>query len=137
MAIIGAASLTMLPVALELAVELTRNANASSAMLWASSNLFAVVLVLGECPPLLLHTREAHGVAVQGALRGGPDANPPYSMHRALVFQAVVVVAAVVLVCLLEGKQTRRAADERAQGRCAGRTAAESEMQAPPIHEGR
>ena len=48
MAIIGAASLTLLPVALELAVELTRNANASSAMLWASSNLCAVILVLGE-----------------------------------------------------------------------------------------
>ena len=48
MAIIGAASLTLLPVALELAVELTRNANASSAMLWASSNLIGVIFVLGE-----------------------------------------------------------------------------------------
>lgn len=47
MAIIGAASLTLLPVALELAVELTRNANASSAMLWASSNLIGVIFVLG------------------------------------------------------------------------------------------
>ena len=49
MAIIGAASLTLLPVALELAVELTRNANASSAMLWASSNLIGVIFVLGVC----------------------------------------------------------------------------------------
>lgn len=48
MAAIGASSLTLLPVALELAVELTRNANASTAMLWASSNLFSIILVLGE-----------------------------------------------------------------------------------------
>ena len=47
MAVIGACSLTLLPVALELAVELTRNANASTAMLWASSNLFSIILVLG------------------------------------------------------------------------------------------
>ncbi|KZT05289.1 MFS general substrate transporter, partial [Laetiporus sulphureus 93-53] len=37
MAVIGVTSLTMLPVALELAVELTRNADASSAVLWASA----------------------------------------------------------------------------------------------------
>lgn len=47
MAIIGAASLILLPVALELAIEFTRNANASPAMLWASSNLIGVVFVLG------------------------------------------------------------------------------------------
>jgi MFS transporter, FLVCR family, MFS-domain-containing protein 7 len=34
MAILGACSLTMLPVALELACELTRNADGSSALLW-------------------------------------------------------------------------------------------------------
>ena len=54
MAIIGATSLTMLPVAIELAVELTRNADASSAILWASSNLFSIVFVLGASPSSLL-----------------------------------------------------------------------------------
>ncbi|EPS98253.1 hypothetical protein FOMPIDRAFT_1031576 [Fomitopsis schrenkii] len=98
MAAIGASSLTLLPVALELAVELTRNANASTAMLWASSNLFSIILVL-----------------VQGALRDGPDASPPYSMHRATIFQGTAVSAAVVLIFFMEGKQTRRSADERAQ----------------------
>lgn len=34
MAIIGAASIALLPVALELACELTRNADGSSAVLW-------------------------------------------------------------------------------------------------------
>ena len=34
MAVIGACSLTLLPVALELAVEVTRNADVSAALLW-------------------------------------------------------------------------------------------------------
>lgn len=36
MAVIGATGLTLLPAVLELAVELTRNADGSSAILWAS-----------------------------------------------------------------------------------------------------
>lgn len=66
MAILGVCSISMLPVALELAAELTRNANASSAILWAtyvhtmsavrrpdwtglnSVNLFSIALVLGD-----------------------------------------------------------------------------------------
>lgn len=35
MVVIGAGSLALLPVALELAVEVTRNADASAALLWA------------------------------------------------------------------------------------------------------
>ena len=34
--VIGAASLTLLPVAIELSVEVTKNAHASSAVLWCS-----------------------------------------------------------------------------------------------------
>ncbi|KAI0726541.1 major facilitator superfamily domain-containing protein [Fomitopsis betulina] len=98
MAIIGACSLTLLPVALELAVELTRNANASTAMLWASSNLFSIILVL-----------------VQNSLREGPSATLPYSMHRAIEFQGILVVVIVAFVLLLKGEQTRRVADEQAQ----------------------
>ena len=36
-------------------------------------------------------------------------------MHGAIVFQGAFVVACVALVYAIEGRQTRRAADERAQ----------------------
>ncbi|CCM01685.1 uncharacterized protein FIBRA_03749 [Fibroporia radiculosa] len=98
MAIIGATSLTLLPVVVELGVELTRNANGSSAVLWSSSNLFGMIFVLSE-----------------GALRAGSDGSPPYNMYRALIFQGVLVCVVVVLVLFIEGKQTRRALDEQAQ----------------------
>ncbi|CCM00979.1 uncharacterized protein FIBRA_03027 [Fibroporia radiculosa] len=98
MAIIGATSLILLPVVVELAVELTRNADGSSALLWASSNLFGIILVSAE-----------------GALRDGADSSPPYGMHRALIFQGVLVCCAVGLVLFVEGKQTRRALDEQVQ----------------------
>ncbi|KAI1787322.1 MFS general substrate transporter [Ganoderma leucocontextum] len=94
-AIIGATGLTLLPVVLELGVELTRNADGSSAVLWFSTNLCGLVFVL-----------------VEGALRAGPEANPPYNMHHAIIFQGVLGMSVVALVYLLEGKQTRRAQDE-------------------------
>ncbi|KAI0772495.1 MFS general substrate transporter [Trametes elegans] len=95
MAVIGAIGLTLLPAVLELAVELTRNPDGSSAILWASTNLFGLICVLAE-----------------GSLREGPNANPPLNLHRAVIFQGVFVTAVVALVYLLEGKQTRRAVDE-------------------------
>ncbi|KAH9922288.1 MFS general substrate transporter [Epithele typhae] len=96
--ILGATSLTLLPVVLELAVELTRNAEGSSAVLWFSANLCSLAFVL-----------------IEGALRAGTDASPPQNMHRAIVFQGAVVASALALVYLVEGKQTRRAADEQAR----------------------
>ncbi|KAF8972983.1 major facilitator superfamily domain-containing protein [Flammula alnicola] len=48
MTVIGVGSLPMLAVGMELACELTRNADGSSAILWFAGNLFAVVFVLGE-----------------------------------------------------------------------------------------
>ena len=65
MGLIGGTGLTLLPAVIELAVELTRNADGSSAMLWSSyvlphamsprfssnfdrrTNLFGLVFVLG------------------------------------------------------------------------------------------
>lgn len=88
-------SLTLLPVTIELAVELTRNADGSSAVLWSLSNLFGVVFVL-----------------VEGALRADANARPPYNMQNALIFQAVIVCVVVVLVFFLEGRQVRREQDE-------------------------
>ncbi|KAI0632840.1 MFS general substrate transporter [Trametes polyzona] len=95
MAVIGAIGLTLLPAVLELAVELTRNADGSSAILWFSTNLFGLVFVVAE-----------------NALREGPDASPPLNMHKAVIFQAVVVTGVITLIYFAEGKQPRRARDE-------------------------
>ncbi|KAG9316556.1 major facilitator superfamily domain-containing protein [Chiua virens] len=64
--VIGICSLSMLPIALELGVELTRNADGSASILWCSGNLFAIILILG-------------------ALRAPATANPPYNMRNALI----------------------------------------------------
>ncbi|KZT69101.1 MFS general substrate transporter [Daedalea quercina L-15889] len=116
MAIVGASSLTLLPVALELAVELTRNANASCAMLWASSNTCGVVFVLS-----------------QGALRASANADPPYNMYRAIIFQGAVATAAAIVIFFMEGKQVRRSADEQAQAQIA--TMGTHEMDMPKSTE--
>ncbi|KAG6885921.1 hypothetical protein C0993_007939 [Termitomyces sp. T159_Od127] len=95
MTIIGVCSLTMLPVGLELGCELTRNANASSAILWFSCNLLTVIFVLAE-----------------GALRAGPDADPPLNMHRALIFNGTIIMVSAASVLLLHGRQVRKERDE-------------------------
>lgn len=46
--ILGACSLSIVPIALELGAELTRNAGASSAILWFSGNAFSILFILGE-----------------------------------------------------------------------------------------
>jgi len=95
-ALIGVASVTMLPVSLELACEITRNADGSAALLWFACNLFAVVFIL-----------------VEGALRAGPDADPPLNMRRALIFNGAIVMTAGASVFLLKGKQTRKQMDQQ------------------------
>jgi len=95
MVIIGVCSLTMLPVGLELGVELTRNAEASTAILWFFGNLLGII-----------------SIEVQGALRAGPDAHPPLNMHNALIFNAAFVLVGACLVFGIKGKQARRALDE-------------------------
>lgn len=45
--LIGILGFLLLPVALELGVEVTRNAETSSAILWMSGNLFTLLFVLG------------------------------------------------------------------------------------------
>ena len=49
MTIIGITSLPMLPVALELGCELTRNAEGSSAIMWFMANLLGFVFIICEC----------------------------------------------------------------------------------------
>ncbi|KAI0799574.1 major facilitator superfamily domain-containing protein [Irpex lacteus] len=96
MALIGGLSLPVLPAALELAVEVTRNADGSSAILWSAGNLMTVIFVLSE-----------------NALRAGPSADPPLNMHQAIIFAGIIALAASVTAFGSEGKQTRRKLDEQ------------------------
>lgn len=95
MAMIGGCTITMLPLALELGVELTRNANGSSAVLLCSGNLCGIVLIL-----------------VEGALRAPSTADPPYNMHDALIFHGCVVMVCGSCIFFLRAKQARREMDE-------------------------
>ncbi|KAJ7262229.1 major facilitator superfamily domain-containing protein [Mycena haematopus] len=94
-AIVGIASVTMLPVGLELACEVTRNADGSSALLWFACNGFAIIFIL-----------------VEGALRAGPDANPPLNMRRALIFNGTVVLVTCCSIFFIHGRQTRKQIDQ-------------------------
>jgi len=94
MVVIGISSFVLLPIALELGCEITRSAEVSSAVLWFSGNLFAVVFVL-----------------VEGALRAPETADPPSNMRGALIFQASLVAACCLTVVGLRGKQSRRELD--------------------------
>ncbi|KAG1732245.1 major facilitator superfamily domain-containing protein [Suillus paluster] len=96
MVIIGVGSITMLPVALELGVELTRNADGSAAILWCSGNAFGIIFILAE-----------------GALRASSTASPPYSMHAAFVLHGVFVMVVGATVFFVRAKQARREMDER------------------------
>ncbi|KZO95536.1 MFS general substrate transporter [Calocera viscosa TUFC12733] len=93
--LIGICSFILLPVALELGCEVSRNAETSSAIFWCSANLFSVIYIL-----------------VEGALRASADANPPLNMHRAIIFQAIVVLVLCAAVFGLEGRQARREMDK-------------------------
>ncbi|KIK67132.1 hypothetical protein GYMLUDRAFT_217102 [Collybiopsis luxurians FD-317 M1] len=95
MTILGVSSITMLPVALELASDLTRNAEGSSAILWFMGNLLSIVFVL-----------------VYDALRASPDASPPLNMRRGLIFNGVFVMTSVLSVWLIKGEQVRKKIDE-------------------------
>lgn len=131
MTIIGVSSVTMLPVGLELACEITRNADGSSAILWftcasfrrpsmglhltfrPSGNLFGVMFILGKYIHIIRSRRKSTPPStVQGALRADENANPPLNMHRALIFNGSFIMAASSLVFFIEGKQARKTLDE-------------------------
>jgi len=95
-AVIGVCSITLLPVAIELGVELTRNPDGSSAVLWFFGNLVCFIFIL-----------------VQDALRASPAADPPQNMHRAIIFNGAWVLAITGTVFFLRGRQTRRELDEQ------------------------
>jgi hypothetical protein len=89
--LIGIIGFLLLPVGLELGVEITRCAETSSAILWMSGNLWTLIFVL-----------------VADALR---DKNPPYSMRNALIFFASFISASTLLIFKFTGHQTRREMD--------------------------
>jgi len=93
--IIGIFSVSILPVTLELASEVTRNAATASAILWANGNLMPFIFIL-----------------VSNSLRAGPSANPPLNMHNTLIFVGAFGLTPAVLTQFLRGKQTRRQMDE-------------------------
>ncbi|KII87214.1 hypothetical protein PLICRDRAFT_247970 [Plicaturopsis crispa FD-325 SS-3] len=95
MAVIGMCGVTLLPIALELAVELTRNPEGSSAMMWFSANIFGLIFTI-----------------VDGYLRAPATANPPLNMHNALIFTAAFGCAAAAPCFFIQGRQARRERDE-------------------------
>ncbi|KIY74287.1 MFS general substrate transporter [Cylindrobasidium torrendii FP15055 ss-10] len=94
MAVTGVFSIAMMPVGLELACELTRNADGSSSLLWFGTNLFCIIFVLSE-----------------GALRADASADPPYNMHRALIFNGSFLMSTSGLIFFLKGKLARKEQD--------------------------
>ncbi|KAL8418698.1 hypothetical protein RB594_002057 [Gaeumannomyces avenae] len=81
LAVLGAASFSLVPVAVELLVEFTHpiSPEVTSTLAWSGGQ------VLGAC-----------FILVSDALKAGPDGSPPLNMKRALIFQAVLAVAAAV-----------------------------------------
>lgn len=82
LSILGAASFSLLPVALETLIEVSHpvGPEVTSTVAWAGGQL------LGGC--FLL---------IQDALKAGDDADPPKNMTRALIFSAIVAIAVAPL----------------------------------------
>lgn len=86
LAILGASSFSLVPVASELLVELTHpvSPEVTSTLAWGGGQLLGAIFII-----------------VSDALKDGPGANPPNNMTRALIFQAVVALAIMpVPLCL-------------------------------------
>ncbi|KAG8956166.1 hypothetical protein FRC04_004241 [Tulasnella sp. 424] len=106
LAIAGFGSFMLLPVALELACEVTRNAEFSSAILWFTANALTVFFVL-----------------ISDDLRASATANPPLNLNKQLILQGAFAISLAPLVIFIKGKQVRREQDERERLRDTGRAA--------------
>ncbi|KAF9050074.1 major facilitator superfamily domain-containing protein [Panaeolus papilionaceus] len=96
MTIIGVCSVPILPIALELCCEITRNADGSAAIVWFAGNLLGIVFILAG-----------------GALRAGEDASPPLNMRKTLILIGVLCVAICSSVFFICGEQKRKTLDEQ------------------------
>jgi cyanate permease len=96
LAILGASSFSLVPVALEFLIELSHplSPEVTSTLAWAMGQLFGAIFII-----------------ISDALAAGKDANPPKNMKNALVFQAVLTLAVVPLpLCLgLFGREHKTA----------------------------
>lgn len=96
LAMLGASSFSLVPVALEFLIELSHplSPEITSALAWAGGQLFGAIFII-----------------VSDALAAGKDAHPPKNMKNALIFQAVLALAAVPLpLCLgLFGREHKTA----------------------------
>ena len=94
-AIIGASSFITVPVALEWFVEISYPISPalSSVLCWSGAQFLAAIFII-----------------ISEALEDGPDAEPPYNMQRALIFEAVVslVIAPCVMLLGVFGDTTKR-----------------------------
>ena len=94
LAILGAGSFSLVPVALEWLVEVTWpvGPEAGSTICWTGGQLLGAIFIV-----------------VSDALKEGSEGNPPFTMGKALIFQAIVSAAAVpCAMCLgLVGNVTR------------------------------
>ncbi|KAI9741219.1 MAG: hypothetical protein M1834_002935 [Cirrosporium novae-zelandiae] len=81
-AVLGAASFSLVPVALEYLVEIIWpiSPEVSSTFCWTGGQLLGAIFII-----------------ISDALREGEDGSPPLSMKKALIFQAVVALAVVPL----------------------------------------
>ncbi|KAK7716091.1 hypothetical protein SLS64_003243 [Diaporthe eres] len=86
LAILGASSFSLVPVASELLVELTHpvSPEVTSTLAWSGGQLLGAIFII-----------------VSDALKDGPDGDPPRNMTRALIFQAVITLAIMPIpLCL-------------------------------------
>jgi MFS family permease len=86
LSVVGAASFSLVPVAVEFLVELTHpiSPEVTSTLAWSGGQLLGGIFIV-----------------VSDALKAGPEADPPFNMRRALVFTAVVALAVAPLpMCL-------------------------------------
>lgn len=115
LAVLGASSFSLLPVASELLVEVTHpvSPEVTSTLAWSGGQLLGAIFII-----------------ISDALKDGPGANPPNNMNRALIFQAVIALAATPLsLCLgLFGRgdkvRLRRVETDRDRERLAAENAA-------------
>lgn len=86
LAVLGGASFSLMPVALEWLVEITYPAGpeASSTICWVGGQLLGAIFII-----------------ISDALKAGEDGDPPFNMGRALIFQAVIGLVSVVPAMLL------------------------------------
>ncbi|KAF8739746.1 MFS general substrate transporter, partial [Rhizoctonia solani] len=121
--VLGISCFTLLPITLEIACEITRSPEASSAILWLLAYLLTTIFI----PSKLARVLEAPAVPTLALLvvdhmrDDSPTANPPSNMRRGLIFEAGIAASCVVIILGLRGKQSRRELDVQKQQEAARR----------------